>query len=350
MRNYVIAIGGSGVRCLESLVQLCAIGIGPDELFLLVIDPDEANGNVQRLRDLVTRYCDCREQLGFTHQSSIFKTRLEFSVEGEKDFLAWSPVISSDGEKNLREYLRLNNLAAAEKGTEQQLLSDMARLLYSQEELDIDFEQGFRGRASVGAPVMARIKDSLGKKPWFDLSTHIGQRLGEGRDARVFVMASIFGATGACGFPTVATILRDASQSWGTNEQLFLGGSLLLPYFSFKVPPNQQGLYARPENFLLTTKAALKHYSFVWRDGGPYDEMYFIGDRDLDAQGREFALGGEDQKNDCHYIEWLAALAANNSLPQRFSSRTPPSCVSNTWQRNPESNRQKRNLLCRSSR
>lgn len=320
MKNYALAIGGSGARCLESLIHFCAAGLGPDELFILIVDSDEANGNVQRLRDVVTKYHACRQQLGYDRESPIFKTNIEWSIDGDRDFLAWSPDL---GEKKLRKYLKVDNLVAAPKGSERQLLGDMARLLYSQAELDLEWDLGFRGRCSVGAPVMARIKESLNAKPWYDLLQSLRQRLSEGGDARLFVLASIFGATGAAGFPTVAKILRDESQTWPNNQRFFLGGGLLLPYFSFNSPPGQKGLYARSEDFLLNTKAALKHYSFVWKDDGPYDATYFIGDRDPDSARRQFALGGTGQRNHCHYVEWLAALAANNFYGKQLRHEYP---------------------------
>ena len=43
--NYLICAGGSGVRVLESMIHLCAMGLGPDELRVLAVDPDNANAS-----------------------------------------------------------------------------------------------------------------------------------------------------------------------------------------------------------------------------------------------------------------------------------------------------------------
>ena len=48
MAHYIVAIGGSGSRCAEGLAYLCAAGLGPADLTVLFVDPDVANGNVQR--------------------------------------------------------------------------------------------------------------------------------------------------------------------------------------------------------------------------------------------------------------------------------------------------------------
>jgi len=315
MGSYAIAIGGSGARCLESLVHLCAVGLGPDKLFVLIIDPDDGHWNIERLRNIVKNYQNCRIQLGLAHNLSIFKTDIEFSVAKNKDYLAWSPVFD---EKNLRQYFQYDSLISAPKESERKTLGDIARLLYSEKELDLKWDRGFHGRSSVGAPVMAKIKENLSKKPWYDLIQGVKNDMGKGTDAKIFVLASIFGATGASGFPTIGQILREKSQGLQNKERLFLGGALLLPYFSFPVPPEQKEIYATPENFLINTKAALKHYSFIWKEASDYDAIYFVGDRHLDSKGREFGLGGRDQKNFAHYVELIAALSASDFYQRKI--------------------------------
>lgn len=308
MSSYVIAIGGTGARCLESLIHLCAIGLGPNKLFILILDPDDAHGNIERLRDVITKYQKCRTslQLG-PQQLPLFKTEVEYSIDKNRDHLNWSPVFE---EKNLRSYYQFDTLRSAEKGSEQRILADIVKLLYSQDEIDLEWDQGFRGRSSVGAPVMARIKEHFKEKPWSDLIQAVKNDLGSGNDARLFVLASIFGATGASGFPTVGHILREESKDWLNNSRFLMGGALLLPYFSFPIPADHPGVFATPDNFLVNTKAALKHYSFIWKDKSPYEAMYLIGERHQEMEGRDFGLGGKLQANVSHYSELLAALSA----------------------------------------
>ena len=50
---FVIGIGGTGMRCIESFIHLCAIGMFDDtNVHLLALDTDKDNGNFRRLRDL----------------------------------------------------------------------------------------------------------------------------------------------------------------------------------------------------------------------------------------------------------------------------------------------------------
>lgn len=47
---FVIAIGGTGMRCLEAFVHLCAIGMfDNEEINILTLDTDQSNGNKGRV-------------------------------------------------------------------------------------------------------------------------------------------------------------------------------------------------------------------------------------------------------------------------------------------------------------
>src|SRR6266851_3106758 len=94
MKNYLICAGGSGVRALESMLHLCAAGLGPDEVKVLVIDPDASNGNYTRTNDLFTDFSACcnayRGKLG---DERFFATKLTALAGGNGGGLqAWSPV------------------------------------------------------------------------------------------------------------------------------------------------------------------------------------------------------------------------------------------------------------------
>mgnify|MGYP003496792769 CR=1 FL=1 len=50
---FVIGIGGTGMRCIESFIHLCAIGMFDDtEVNMLALDTDKDNGNFTRLKNL----------------------------------------------------------------------------------------------------------------------------------------------------------------------------------------------------------------------------------------------------------------------------------------------------------
>ena len=65
MGYYAIGIGGTGAKCLESLIHLAAAGMMPDgDLHLLFVDPDAANGSRARAGETISKlYVQCKEQL-----------------------------------------------------------------------------------------------------------------------------------------------------------------------------------------------------------------------------------------------------------------------------------------------
>ena len=58
MGYYAIGIGGTGAKCLESLIHLAAAGMMPDndDLYILFVDPDDANGSLDRANTTLNHY------------------------------------------------------------------------------------------------------------------------------------------------------------------------------------------------------------------------------------------------------------------------------------------------------
>lgn len=84
---FVVGIGGTGMRCIESFVHLCAIGMFDDtEVHLLAMDTDKDNGNFRRLATLVDNYKKstedtrkarhCSRPKSITTSSALTTTRL----------------------------------------------------------------------------------------------------------------------------------------------------------------------------------------------------------------------------------------------------------------------------------
>ena len=54
---FVLGIGGTGMRCIESLIHLCAMGMFDEtDIHLLALDTDSNNGNFNRLKALKDAY------------------------------------------------------------------------------------------------------------------------------------------------------------------------------------------------------------------------------------------------------------------------------------------------------
>lgn len=302
MAYYAIGIGGTGAKCLESLIHLAAAGMMPDdsELHVLFVDPDKANGSLERAQNTLTLYQSCKDNLQLG-ETPLLKTKIT-----SPNHNWWSPLGGNDANPSLREFFGYNRIGTVNP--------DAARLfdvLYSPTEGTTPLDQGFRGHPSIGAAIMASAVDLEQQEPWATLSNRLGQE----DDAKIFLAGSIFGGTGASGFPTIATLVKNQT------EHVKMGGALVLPYFKFVFPPNDEQvtaeLKAKSEDFLMNTQAALKYYQ-RWGETGNYDAVYLVGN---ESQTEVTAsLGGNDQKNAPHFIELYAALAAIHFFDPNFEA------------------------------
>ena len=201
--NTLICAGGSGVRVLEAMLQLCAAGLGPPSLRLLVIDPDSANGNGARVTTLVESYLEGHRRFAGRLGDSLdlFRTELDLLDVGGRSagLKTWSPVEKG---QRLRQVLNVDLLDSTSTP------SDLVRLFFTTEELDMDLTQGFRGHPSVGAAAMSLVIFKTGEQPWRQLVEKLRGDLARDGGARVFLAGSVFGGTGASTFYPIARFLR----------------------------------------------------------------------------------------------------------------------------------------------
>lgn len=294
--KYAISIGGTGARCMESLIHLCAAGLGPEKLSIFFIDPDKDNGNLTRTRNLISTYMDCRRNLIKTERAeSIFKT--EISITSPQD--TWT--IFNEPNQTLEKYIGYQALSND--------MRNFVDILYSKEELSTDLAKGFRGHPAIGAAVMAAPNEE--QNPWKKLIKELANVQAKGA-MEVFIMGSIFGGTGAAGFSTIGYYLKNHPKA-GKGEgrsKLKLGGALILPYFSFEPPPSELNeMFVEASDFPLAAKASLKYYHA--KNIG-YDEVYFVGDEGNRRIGKEFSTGASLQENESHFVEFISALSARD--------------------------------------
>ena len=87
MKNFIIGIGGSGAKCLEHLIHCCSSGLGPEDLWVGMVDQDEANGNISRTKILLNKYWNLRTSLrdqnknDLTNNSNLFKTNIRTNTD-----------------------------------------------------------------------------------------------------------------------------------------------------------------------------------------------------------------------------------------------------------------------------
>ena len=296
MGYYAIGIGGTGSKCLESLIHLAAAGMMPDlkeELYVLFVDPDKANGCLER----AVKTLECYKT--FSNNPQLAQPCLLQTKIDSANTPIFSPFDKGDDDKpRLEAFFGHAGLRLANDGA-----ADLFEVLYSKNERATQLHEGFRGHPSIGAAVMAQTVLG-GDEPWKTFQAKVAND----PTPKIFLAGSIFGGTGASGFPTIAKLIKSALVGKPINAQI--GGALILPYFTFIDTDGKDGLKAKAEHFLMNTQAALEYYQRSSKDL-VYNAIYLIGD-DSQVQLKNFSLGGKAQQNAQHFVELYAALAATH--------------------------------------
>lgn len=123
---------------------------------------------------------------------------------------------------------------------------------------------------------------------------------------RIFIISSIFGGTGASGFPLLLKTIRTdkSSQAWKIISEAKVGAVTVLPYFNVE-EDEKSGVDSA--TFISKTKSALAYYERNISQNGSIDALYYIGDNIKATY--ENHDGGSAQKNKAHLIELASALA-----------------------------------------
>jgi hypothetical protein len=305
MSLYVIGIGGSGAKCIEAIAQLASTGLFDEQpIKVAFVDADETNGNLERSRNLLSVYKKNYDLLAGGNKQNCpwMKTKIE-------SFDLWSPLSQLSLNKQLGVFFNYNTLKE-----QQPNLANLFDVLYTQQERETDLDYGFRGRPAIGSAVMSQIDlEKLDQEPWASIITQIQVDVGAGKTPKVFLCGSMFGGTGAAGLPTIGRLISNKLQKLNVRDRVSIASLFLLPYFGFSSPPGEDAekdVFARSEQFLLNTEAALRYYTTQAR--GIFDTVYLLGNHTLSQV--DFSIGKNSQRNGAHFIELYAGLAARRFL------------------------------------
>ncbi len=309
--NIVIGVGGTGAKVVESILHLSVAGLVSDNLQVGLVDQDGSNGNAMRTEQLITRLVDLRShwrRSGAPHSlgaSALFRT--EIRPVSDKDNV-WTPhprsnmtlgqIFDREGmpEDEKRLFDSLFAIGTGEHDTEQNMALD----------------RGYRGRPHVGSAAMtSRIEDDI--PFWKRLLDALESSKGS-TEVRILLAGSVFGGTGAAGFPTLAKLIRRRLPAGADNVRI--GGILMLPYFDFD-PPDTTGAdaqtlaanVARSEELAQQAKSALKHYADMMDSDPIFDQLYMVGwDRTFHVGAHHD--GANLQNNPALPPELIAGMAA----------------------------------------
>lgn len=316
MANFFIAIGGTGARCLESFLYLAGAGLVREPLHILIIDPDLNNGNSFRTRQLVNDYHEVHlagqpeniryKWWGTPPQPTLFQAAINQVADATGQHpIFWN--LQQNNQRKFRDVIQYDDRP--------QTLKNFLSLFYEQNDLEMPLNVGYQGRTNVGAVALkqdleeTRRIDGSGLK---ELLAAMAQGL-QNEEARVFVVGSVFGGTGAAGIPTLPALIQEIDNNDlpdNLRGNIRWGCAMMTPYFSFPTNPNRTlnlGPGTDSTRHPIATQAALLHYAHVPPE---YQNVYFIGAPTRQATNDKNEPGGQYQRNNPHYAELAAALAA----------------------------------------
>jgi len=310
---FLVGIGGTGMRCLESFVHLCALGMFDEtEVNILALDTDRDNGNFRRVRELIIDSYNKAKGVDKKHyplKNTLFSAKInhyQFSPDYSK-FNTFESLF------NYRDAMYHERHKA-----------DVANLLLTGNVRTFDLKHGYRAQTHVGSLLMYHaIIDEVENNPRSELRSFIEKltQTAGTSSSRVFIFGSVFGGTGASSIPVIPKALVKAASIVSPGNELslntYFGATLVTSYFSFKLPSDeirkQQKVVASSDRFSLNSQVAMMFYEADETVKKTYQKFYLMGTENNNFQPSKLdkpITGGQEQENDSHYIELLAASAA----------------------------------------
>lgn len=320
---FVMGIGGTGMRCIESLIHLCAMGMFDDtEIHLLALDTDKNNGNFSRLKELKEAYVNAKN-LDKANRTALTDTFFSANVK----YYEFSP----DYEKKST-FNEVFNYGNTKYNRPEE--ADLADLVLTEDVEGFNLRHGYRAQTHLGSMMMYHsFIEAAHSKAASDLKVFLQELIKAATSGtpKVFIMGSVFGGTGASSIPIIPQAISKAAEIMSNGAANVLGrayfaSTLLTAYFSFKAPSADelaaQKVIATSDKFALNSQVAMMFYDDDTTVKHTYQRFYMMG---TDGQGwnpmerendkiTQTITGGGDQKNDSHYIELLAACAALDFL------------------------------------
>lgn len=300
---FLFGIGGTGSRVIKSLSFLLASGVrlqGCDELVPIIIDPHQDNEDLKRTTDILDLYEKIRGKLG-DNNNSFFDAKISTlsSLRADNNLVGKNYTFDLKDEKGeslkgvrFKHFIDYDSLDSSNKA--------LVNLLFAKEDLELQMDIGFVGNPHIGSIVLNQFKYS-------DEFQTFANNFDEGD--RIFIISSIFGGTGASGFPTILKNIRTAKDNPLLSSTEFLenapiGALSVMPYFNIE---HSQESQIQKADWIQKTKSALSYYEKNVTGNNSVNVMYYLGDRLSKTYDNDPGQGG--QKNDAHLIEFVGALS-----------------------------------------
>ena len=244
-KNFVIAIGGTGMRCLESFVHTCAMGLYDNmEFNVLTLDTDYSNGNKERTTQLIDNYNQIKSDVsgaeGKINNNTFFSAKLNLF-----------DVVTDYNNQGRETFSSLTNLASeSDELSDNKILAD---LFLGEAVQEFNLAHGYRAQTHLGSYLMyhalvelaRKIKESKANETEKEFGKYLELLYEAGADAKIFVFGSVFGGTGASSIPVIPVALNKALSVFAGGQQAIsedakYGCTLLTEYFRFTKPKDSQ--------------------------------------------------------------------------------------------------------------
>lgn len=297
---FVFCIGGTGLRVMKSITMLLAGGMSTNGFTVIpiILDPHlglQERGNLNNLLDSYQKVFNNTIQIpngdgetlspldGFFNSPLLRLHQLDQKNASYED--------DSFGDE-FKKYIETQKLGATD------INKNLVNMLFSTKNLNNKLDEGFRGSPNVGTVVLGNmIEDS----EWYKAFVRHCEQ-----DDRAFIISSIFGGTGASGFPLMEKKIKQSASD--TVNSLTLGAVTVLPYYGLR-DPEKSNSNIDSQNFYTKTKAALSYYY----DHTLSDYLYYMGETRLMAI---YDNNEQEQKDTANFVELSAATALFDFLHQ----------------------------------
>lgn len=289
---FVFCIGGTGIRVMKSIAMLMAGGMDTNGYTVvpIILDPHLDLEEKKNLHSLIDNYINIYQQSinngssTLNHLDGFFNS--EIKLLNQLNNQSNDTQQAAGSKEKFGSYIDTSALGA--EGINNYLIET----LFSTKNLNNPLSVGFKGNPNVGTVVLGEMIEGA---DWFKaFKTHCE------KDDRIFIISSIFGGTGASGYPLLEKKIR-GSENEPTVKNAVMGAVTVLPYYGLKDPATT-GSDIDSANFYTKTKAALAYYENTVQS----DYLYYIGEKTLKQ-----VYDNDEKKQDdkANFIELVAASA-----------------------------------------
>lgn len=289
--GFIVSIGGSGSKVIECLLHMFAIDMEnrywPDNVHILVIETDAANGNLKRLKAAENYYQNIQMMLTSV---PFFRTHVRLYY--------WQPVIAGNANDNC--------LHASIAGQQDAKL--LGNLLFTQEEINHQIDVGFQGHPSIGSVFFQQLLDEAVANDSVQAFVEAANSdINTDDKVDIMVAGSIFGGTGATGIPLIQPYLRE-----NITKPVRFGLLMMLP--SFRLPKAQVGAEMEicSNRFNEKVKTVLAYYAdhhlITTQQKPAYDSVCLLGYNNP-IPFEKYQIGDDGQLNPSTIIDWYGCLA-----------------------------------------